>query len=115
MSIVNVVLPEYQIYAATITENIVAFPEGIARLNRVIALVDFQNKTASRKNGTDTILTKEFDDNGTLLSGGEARKIANARLFAMSDHFHDFILDNLSGLLDTYAETMSRLALQESG
>lgn len=39
-------------------------------------------KISSFKNGINTMLTKEFDKGGEVLSGGEMQKIAIARMYA---------------------------------
>ena len=39
-------------------------------------------KVMSLENTIDTILTREFNDEGVVLSGGEFQKIAIARAFA---------------------------------
>ncbi len=48
------------------------------------------------------MLTREFDDNGAGLSGGEAQKTAVARMFAR--RFDIAILDEPSSALDPIAE-----------
>ncbi len=60
------------------------------------------DKIATLSNGADTVLTREFDENGAGLSGGEAQKTAVARMFA-SD-FDIAILDEPSSALDPIAE-----------
>ena len=52
--------------------------------------------------GTDSILLREFDDDGVSLSGGEAQKIAIARAFYKDCPFA--ILDEPSANLDPVAE-----------
>lgn len=52
--------------------------------------------------GIDTTLTKEFDPEGAVLSGGETQKIAVARVFARDCDFA--ILDEPSSALDPIAE-----------
>jgi len=54
--------------------------------------------------GIDTILTREFDENGAVLSGGEAQKIAAARAFSKNAGI--LILDEPSSALDPIAEHM---------
>ena len=49
-----------------------------------------------------TVLTREFDEKGTGLSGGEQQKIAAARMFAKN--FDLAILDEPSSALDPIAE-----------
>jgi len=53
--------------------------------------------------GMDTIVTKEFDDKGVVFSGGEAQKIAIARIFAGNSSIA--ILDEPSSALDPIAES----------
>ena len=57
-------------------------------------------KTLSK--GGDTVLTREFEDDGVGLSGGESQKVSTARLFARD--FEIAILDEPSSALDPIAE-----------
>ena len=52
--------------------------------------------------GVDTILTREFDDRGAVLSGGQAQKVAVARSFAKDAPI--VLLDEPSSALDPVAE-----------
>ena len=52
--------------------------------------------------GIDTVLTREFDDKGVVLSGGEAQKVVLARVFAGNSPY--VILDEPSSALDPVAE-----------
>lgn len=54
-------------------------------------------KICSFPQKTDTILTREFDDNGAILSGGESQKIAIARVFASKSQIA--ILDEPSRII----------------
>ena len=51
-----------------------------------------------------TSLTREFAEDGVQLSGGEAQKVAIARLFAKKERMHIAILDEPSSALDPKAE-----------
>lgn len=59
-------------------------------------------KIMTLPHGMDTILTREFDDEGALLSGGETQKIVVARAFAKNCPFKVF--DEPSSALDPIAE-----------
>lgn len=59
-------------------------------------------KICSLPLGIDTILTKEFDEKGIILSGGEYQKILVARAFAKSSQI--MIFDEPSSALDPIAE-----------
>ena len=65
-------------------------------------MATFDSKLHSLKNGINTMLTREFDESGTNLSGGEAQKVAIARVFAHP--FDLIIMDEPSSALDPMAE-----------
>ena len=99
------VFQDFQIYAADIAENVLSDEYKDTDKNRVLsALADskFDDKLSSLPNGIHTTLTKEFDENGTNLSGGEAQKIAIARIFAKPCEI--VILDEPSSALDPISE-----------
>lgn len=60
------------------------------------------DKISSLSNGIDTELTKEFDDTGELLSGGECQKVIVARAFANPAPVA--IFDEPSSALDPISE-----------
>jgi len=60
------------------------------------------DKVMTLPHGMDTILTREFDDEGALLSGGETQKIVVARAFAKICPIKVF--DEPSSALDPIAE-----------
>jgi ATP-binding cassette subfamily B protein len=53
-------------------------------------------------NGMDTTVTREFDEEGAVFSGGEAQKIAIARIFAGNHEI--VIMDEPTSALDPIAE-----------
>lgn len=104
---IGAVFQDFQIYGATLAENVKTdfVNNNTADRERILAALeraDFGNKLASLPNGIDTELTKEFSDNGTMLSGGESQKAAIARMF-MRD-MPIAILDEPSSALDPIAE-----------
>lgn len=64
------------------------------------------------KNGTETELLREFDDEGIMLSGGESQKIAIARAFYKDCPY--VILDEPSANLDPVAEYNLNKAMTEA-
>ena len=59
-------------------------------------------KIETLKNGINTILTKEFDEDGAILSGGQYQKIAVARTFVQNCQVK--VYDEPSSALDPIAE-----------
>ena len=99
------VFQDFQIYAADIAENVLSDEYKEADKERVLSALSnsgFGDKLSSLPNGIHTLLTKEFDKNGTNLSGGEAQKIAIARIFAKPCEI--VILDEPSSALDPISE-----------
>ncbi len=73
------------------------------------------DKVLSLKDGIDTVLTREFDKGGELLSGGEYQKIAVARAFANKEA-SAAIYDEPSSALDPISENnLFNKILQSTG
>lgn len=68
--------------------------------------------TKKTENGIDTELLREFDDNGTMLSGGEAQKVAVSRAFYKNCPY--VIMDEPSANLDPVAEYNLNKAMMEA-
>ena len=102
---IGAVFQDYRIFAATISENVLGdeFTESDRpRVLEALHRATFDDKLAALESGIDTVLTREFDDKGTNLSGGEAQKIAIARVFA--GNYDLIIMDEPSASLDPIAE-----------
>lgn len=98
------VFQDYQIFAANIAENVI-MDEVTNDEKDIINALDnsgFADKLNSYKNGIYTPLTREFEENGVNISGGEAQKIAIARVFAKPCQI--IILDEPSSALDPISE-----------
>lgn len=73
-----------------------------ATAEEALKLSGVYDKIMTLPHGMDTILTREFDEEGALLSGGETQKIVVARAFAKNCPFKVF--DEPSSALDPIAE-----------
>ena len=78
------------------------YPGGKALAEQALRHSGVWDKIASLPRGADTVLTREFDEAGTGLSGGENQKVSTARLFARN--FQIAVLDEPSSALDPVAE-----------
>lgn len=98
------VFQDHQLFSATLGENISMDSDNIDELMAVgtINLSGFDDKFKSLENGLETQLTKEFSDDGAILSGGEAQKVAISR--ALYQQSSVIILDEPSSALDPIAE-----------
>ncbi len=100
------VFQDYKIFALTIAENVLCreLHDESDRLTVKNALINagINDKTEALPEKENTVLTREFDEKGTGLSGGEQQKIAVARMFAKD--FSLAVLDEPSSALDPVAE-----------
>ncbi|MBO5511815.1 MAG: ABC transporter ATP-binding protein [Clostridia bacterium] len=105
------VFQDYRTFALSVAENILMRPmrtdpagEAADRALVETALKESgaYDRVMKMPHGMDTMLTREFDDKGEVLSGGEAQKIALARVFASASPV--VILDEPTSALDPVAE-----------
>ena len=105
------VFQDYRTFALSVAENILMRPmrtdpagEAADRALVETALRESgaYDRVMKMPHGMDTMLTREFDDKGEVLSGGEAQKIALARVFASASPV--VILDEPTSALDPVAE-----------
>lgn len=101
------VFQNYQLFAATLRENVVMAECKVdkrtdADVTSALRKSGFAERLSSLTDGLDTQLTREFDDNGTNLSGGESQKVAISRVLYKDAPF--IILDEPSSALDPIAE-----------
>lgn len=102
---IGAVFQDYRIFAATVAKNVLGdeYTENDReRVNEALRLATFDTKLATLPKGIHTMLTREFDEEGTNLSGGEAQKIAIARVFARDCDI--IVMYEPSSALDPMAE-----------
>lgn len=99
------VFQDYKNFALSVNENVICriCDEEDKKIARdALIKSGVYDKIITLSNGADTVLTREFDENGAGLSGGESQKMATARMFAKN--FDIAILDEPSSALDPIAE-----------
>ncbi|MBE6953053.1 MAG: ABC transporter ATP-binding protein [Ruminococcaceae bacterium] len=106
---------DHRLFAATVGENIVGDEYREADSDRCLAALAqaaLSERTAAMPQGLQTMLTREFDADGVILSGGEAQKLAIARVFASDAEL--YVLDEPSAALDPLAEYHLHNRIQQS-
>ena len=101
----TVVFQDFKIFSLSVAENVLLRPlrEGDDDLvTEALKKSGAYDKVMTLKNGIHTTLTREFDDEGAVLSVGEAQKVSLARAFTNDSPF--VILDEPSSALDPIAE-----------
>ena len=101
----STVFQDFKVFSLTVGENILmrrtadSDAELLTESLRESGMLD---TVSSFQNGFDTQMSREFDDNGVSLSGGQNQKIALSRLYAKDAPIA--ILDEPSSALDPIAE-----------
>ncbi|MNC25418.1 Lipid A export ATP-binding/permease protein MsbA [compost metagenome] len=100
------VLQDYQIFSFNVAENVLMH-EADGEEERALAAqslrkVGLLDKVERMPQGLNTVLTKEFDENGVIMSGGEYQKISISRVIAKPCRI--VIMDEPSSALDPIAE-----------
>lgn len=103
---VGAVFQNVEVYAASIAENIllhtIKTPQDEALVNEALTfsgLIDYVNQL---EDGIHTQVTREFNRQGAIFSGGQMQRIAIARGYAQN--YQLFMLDEPSSSLDPLAE-----------
>lgn len=104
--IFGTIFQDFKIFAATVTENVLltqtVSEEDKTRAIDALKSSGLYSKIENLPNKMDSILTKEFNEDGLLMSGGEFQKLAIARVFAKKCSIA--ILDEPSSALDPISE-----------
>lgn len=102
----GVVFQDFQIYAFTIAENVLMRkPESAEDRELVKKALEFSGlweMVSTLEYQEDTVLTKEFEENGVYLSGGEYQRLVIARAYARKGKI--LIFDEPCSALDPMAE-----------
>ena len=99
------VFQDFKMFSMTVKDNVLLRPYKDGDYELVESALKESGgyaKISTFEKGLDTILTREFDDKGENLSGGEQQKLSLARIFA--DHTPFVLLDEPSSALDPIAE-----------
>ncbi|MGN0402046.1 MAG: ABC transporter ATP-binding protein [Acetatifactor sp.] len=96
---------DFQMFGMTIKENVLMgrhYENEEEQVIRALKKAGVYEKVMTLKDGIHTMMTKEFDADGAVLSGGETQKIAVARTFVKEAVIK--IFDEPSSALDPIAE-----------
>ena len=101
----SVVFQDFKTISLPVAENVLMRPREADDNEKIIMAL--KNSGAYERimelpNGIDTMLTKEFDKDGAVLSVGQAQKVAIAHAFVKNAPY--IILDEPSSALDPVAE-----------
>ena len=104
---IGAVFQDYRIFAATLGENVMGggydrTSENESRIREALDSATFTERLNTLEKGLETPLTREIDKEGVNLSGGEAQKVAIARVFVRP--YDLIIMDEPSSALDPVAE-----------
>ena len=101
------VFQDCRLFSVSVAENVLlrgdVTEEDRERVREALRESDALERVEELERGIDTTVTREFDDDGVVFSGGEAQKIAIARIFAGNASIA--ILDEPSSALDPIAES----------
>ncbi len=100
------IFQDFKIFAMSVAENVLLDeaknPQDVEKAIEALKASGIYEKVKGFEKGIDTLLTKEFSEDGVIMSGGEFQKLAVARVFAKESSIA--ILDEPSSALDPISE-----------
>lgn len=100
---IGVAFQDSLVYALPIAKNMSIYHEAkLEKLQNISRIIGLEHVLKKSNDSLDTEVTKEFDKDGLILSGGEKQKLALSRLF--TGEFGLLILDEPASALDPLAE-----------
>lgn len=106
LGLIGVIMQDYRLFSASVYKNISEKCNGSEKDDKyyeeAMQLGGFYETFEKLGLDMDAVLTKEFDDNGIVLSGGQSQKLAISRAIAKQSDI--LILDEPTSSLDPLAE-----------
>ncbi len=103
---IGAVFQDYRLFAASVAENVMGGRYDAAgdetAVRAALEAATFTERLGTLERGLDTPLGRDIDKDGVNLSGGEAQKVAIARVFVRP--YELIIMDEPSSALDPVAE-----------
>lgn len=100
------VFQDYKVFALTVNENVLCHEAESSNdsntVDYALRMAGIYERIMNLPKQKETVFTREFDEKGTGLSGGEQQKLCAARMFAKQ--FDLALLDEPSSALDPIAE-----------
>ena len=105
-NLIGAAFQDFQLFSMTVAENVLLHSptseEEYETAKKVLKQAGIWEKITQLPQGMDTVLTREFAQDGANLSGGQMQKIAAARVFA--GDYGLAVFDEPSSALDPKAE-----------
>ncbi len=100
---------DYKVMAVSVKDNVLmggSFEDPDKTAEYALKCAGVWDKVSSLESGMDTIMTKEFDKDGAVLSGGEQQKIVVARAFAQNSSVKVFDVNcsRVKGVYPVYGD-----------
>ena len=102
-TLISVVFQDFQLFSFSIKDNVILNqPENEERIEYALEKSGLSEKIEGLEKGIDTIIGREFDEDGLEFSGGEGQKLACARAYYKDSPI--MILDEPTASLDPISE-----------